>query len=68
LITPESEFKNLFDILNIKFDKSFLKLEEINRPVKTASFLQINNKLEKIQRPEWIKFEKKYPYFSKIII
>jgi len=61
--SPESEFKKLFDHLNIKFDTSFLKLEEINRPVKTASFLQINNKLQKIQRPEWIKFEKEISLF-----
>lgn len=61
--SPESEFKKLFDYLNIKFDTSFLKLEEINRPVKTASFLQINNKLQKIQRPEWIKFKKEIPLF-----
>ena len=61
--SPESEFKKLFDHLKIKFDKSFLKLEEISRPVKTASFLQINSKLQKIHRPEWIHFDKEIPLF-----
>ena len=63
--SPETEFQKLFDQLNIKFDKSFLKLEDINRPVKTASFLQINRKLEKISRPDWSQFNTEIPFFLK---
>lgn len=61
--SPDSEFTKLFDQLKIKYNKSFLKLEDINRPVKTASFLQINNKLAKISYPDWSQFDREIPTF-----
>jgi len=60
---PEASFKKLFKALNITFDESFLNLESNNRPVKTASSIQITNKLEKLKYPKWALYNKEIPLF-----
>ena len=60
---PVLHFKNLFNKLGLKFSESFLNLESITRPVKTASFLQMANKLEKINYPDWRKYEDEISIF-----
>jgi len=60
---PKFNFGILFDKLNLKFNKAFLDLENIDRPVKTASFLQINNKIKKIKYPDWTNYKKDIELF-----
>lgn len=60
---PKLIFKNLFETLELQFDESFIELDKINRPVKTASYLQITNKLMKNDYPDWAVFKEKIPLF-----
>jgi len=62
---PTLHFENLFNKLNLKFDGSFLDLESIKRPVKTASYIQITNKLRKFKYPDWSLYSKEIPLFLK---
>jgi tetratricopeptide (TPR) repeat protein len=62
---PTLHFEHLFNILNLKFSDSFLNLESNKRPVKTASFIQITNKLERIKYPDWTLYSKEIPLFLK---
>jgi tetratricopeptide (TPR) repeat protein len=61
--SPTLEFTKLFESLNLPFNKSYLDLENINRPVKTASFLQINKRLQKFNYPDWSLFKHEIPIF-----
>jgi len=65
LNNPPLIFDNLFNQLNLNFNESFLNLEKIARPVKTASFLQINRQLKKISSPDWTQYEKDVSLFLK---
>lgn len=65
LNNPPLIFDKLFKQLNLNFNESFLNLEKIARPVKTASFLQINRKLKKINSPDWTQYEKDISLFLK---
>jgi tetratricopeptide (TPR) repeat protein len=60
---PIFHFKKLFNDIGIQFHEAFIDLEKINRPVKTASFLQINNKLKKFDYPDWTQYPKEISIF-----
>ena len=60
---PIFHFKKLFNGIGIQFHEAFIDLEKINRPVKTASFLQINNKLKKFDYPDWTHYPKEISIF-----
>ena len=63
--SPTHQFTKLFESLDLCFNKSYLELENIDRPVKTASFLQISKKLQKINYPDWSLFKHEIPIFFK---
>lgn len=47
----------LFNKLNLDFKEDYLLIENINRPIKTASLLQINNKITNTNNPEWSNYK-----------
>ena len=54
---PKNVMEILFNKLNLKFDDDYLLIENINRPVKTASLLQINNKISSSSNPKWLDYK-----------
>lgn len=53
---PEAEFSKLFNLLDMKYNPDYLKIEQNDRPVKTASFLQVKNKIKGNTSTNWSKF------------
>ena len=59
----ESETKNLIEKLGIKWEENLKNYNENNRPVQTASLLQVRGKIKKNTSQEW----KKYREYLKIM-
>ena len=54
---PQEQIQSLFRKLNFEYNESFLDLHNINRPVKTASFLQVRDNIKKSSNPNWHDFQ-----------
>ena len=58
---PEAEVIKLFNFLELKYDKSYLNLNNTHKFIQTASFSQARNKIEK--QASYKKFHKFFPDF-----
>jgi len=58
---PEMEVINLFNFLELKYDKSYLNLNKSGRFIQTASFSQARNKIERMSNYQ--KYQKYFPDF-----
>ena len=54
----EEEIKKLFDQLNLKWEKQLYDFHKNERPVETASFLQVRSKVYQKSSEQWKSYEK----------
>ena len=54
----EEEIKKLFDQLNLKWEKQLYDFHKNERPVETASFMQVRNKIYKKSSEQWKSYKK----------
>ena len=60
----KDEVKKLFNNLNLKWENQLYDFHKNERPVETASFLQVRSKIYKRSSEQWKKYEK---YLSKML-
>jgi len=61
---PEEKTKQIFQYLELKFDRKFINIEENNRWVRTASDVQVRKGIKKTHKSSWEPYKK---YLKQII-
>ena len=54
----EQEVKNLFDKLNLNWEKQLYDFHKNERPVETASLMQVRSKIYKKSSEQWKNYKK----------
>lgn len=60
---PSNISNSLFEYLGLNFSDRFLEIDKNTRPIKTASFIEGKNKIEKINYPDWVIYKNEIPLF-----